>query len=374
MQNELSQLEGERGIPGVGVGRITKGKQVMFGVATAVLVLVMGALAVWQYNQAQGRKQAQAKRAHESTNNQKPTRTFLDLPKVEPVAAAPVAPVLPAPAPELPEAAAAKEKVTPPKPLDKSDSALMFDTGNHANKPGESSPVSLAEHEGYSNSDLGEQLRPTKTNGRKASLLHNRSLLLAKGAIINCVLQTKLVSTVSGMANCLTTRDVFSDDGKVLLIEAGSLLTGEYSAKSLRQGMARIFVMWSRIKTINGVVVNLDSSAVDPLGGAGLPGEIDTHFGERFGAALMLSLIDDVARGLTSSINNGDSGNNQFNFGGGGGNSSVQSMPGEALKYTINIPPTLYKNQGEEVAVYVSRDLDFSDVYSLQLGSLGAKP
>ena len=127
--------------------------------------------------------------------------------------------------------------------------------------------------------------------------------------------------------------------------------------------MARIFVLWDRVKTWNGVIINLDSPGTDQLGGAGLPGYIDTHFWERFGAALMLSLVDDVARGVTAGINDSANGNNQFNFGGGG--SGIQNMPAEALKYTINIPPTLYKNQGEQVAVYVARDLDFSSVYDV---------
>ena len=40
-------------------------------------------------------------------------------------------------------------------------------------------------------------------------------------------------------------------------------------------------------------------------------------------------------------------------------------MATEALKNTINIPPTLYKNQGEQVGIYIARDLDFSDVYDV---------
>ena len=32
---------------------------------------------------------------------------------------------------------------------------------------------------------------------------------------------------------------------------------------------------------------------------------------------------------------------------------------------SINIPPTLYKNQGEQVGIYVARDLDFSSVYDV---------
>ena len=36
------------------------------------------------------------------------------------------------------------------------------------------------------------------------------------------------------------------------------------------------------------------------------------------------------------------------------------------LQNTINVPIVLRKNQGEEVAVMVARDLDFSAVYRLK--------
>jgi type IV secretion system protein VirB10 len=74
----------------------------------------------------------------------------------------------------------------------------------------------------------------------------------------------------------------------------------------------------------------------------------------------MLSLVDDVASGLTQG---GGSGGGQFNFNSTG--DATSDMAAEALKSTINIPPTLYKNQGEQVGIYVARDLDFSSVYDV---------
>ena len=38
-----------------------------------------------------------------------------------------------------------------------------------------------------------------------------------------------------------------------------------------------------------------------------------------------------------------------------------------ATEQLINIPPTLTKNQGERVAIFVARDLDFATVYDLRL-------
>ena len=38
-------------------------------------------------------------------------------------------------------------------------------------------------------------------------------------------------------------------------------------------------------------------------------------------------------------------------------------MATEALKNSINIPPTGYVNQGTEIMVFVARDVDFSGLY-----------
>ena len=47
--------------------------------------------------------------------------------------------------------------------------------------------------------------------------------------------------------------------------------------------------------------------------------------------------------------------------------SNGQSIANTALQNTINIPPTLTKNQGDTVGLIVAHDLDFSDVYQLQV-------
>jgi type IV secretion system protein VirB10 len=162
------------------------------------------------------------------------------------------------------------------------------------------------------------------------------------------------------MTACVVTRNIYSDNGKVLLIERGSTVSGEYQA-NMRQGQERIFVLWSRIKTPHGVVINLDSPGTDPLGGAGLPGYVETHFWKRFGGAIMLSMVGDIGDWISNKASNGNPNRIQFDNTSDG----VQDMATEALRNTINIPPTLYKNQGEQVGIYVARDLDFSSVYDV---------
>jgi type IV secretion system protein VirB10 len=56
--------------------------------------------------------------------------------------------------------------------------------------------------------------------------------------------------------------------------------------------------------------------------------------------------------------------NNQVSF--SNTSDAAQEMAAKALENSINIPPTLYKNQGERVAIFVARDLDFRGVYGLE--------
>lgn len=52
-----------------------------------------------------------------------------------------------------------------------------------------------------------------------------------------------------------------------------------------------------------------------------------------------------------------------------GAQSSGNQIANTALENSINIPPTLRKNQGDSVSVFVAQDLDFSAVYRLRLGA-----
>ena len=46
--------------------------------------------------------------------------------------------------------------------------------------------------------------------------------------------------------------------------------------------------------------------------------------------------------------------------------SSSKDAASIAVENSINIKPTLYKNQGEIIKIFVARDVDFSTVYELR--------
>ena len=200
-------------------------------------------------------------------------------------------------------------------------------------------------------------LRPTKLEGSRAGNLGDRNFIVAMGASIPCVLETAMASDQPGFTSCVINRDVLSDNGRVVLMEKGTQVVGEYRG-GLQRGQKRLFVLWSRAKTPNGVIVTLASPATDALGRAGVDGYLDTHWWERFGSALLLSIVGDA----TSYV-----GSRESKAGAENTTSASQQAAAFAVEQSINIPPTLNKHQGELVSIFVARDLDFSGVYGLRV-------
>jgi type IV secretion system protein VirB10 len=210
--------------------------------------------------------------------------------------------------------------------------------------------------------ELQQKMQPLRLEASMAGKLGDRHYLLTQGSMIDCVLETRMITTQPGMTACYTTRDIYSANGRVVLLDRGSKVIGHYQG-GITQGQARIFVLWSRIETPKGIIINLDSPGTGSLGEGGVGGYVDTHFWERFGGAMLLSLIDDFSQGVTQRMANADN-KSQTNF--SSTTNNAQSMAAEALKNSINIPPTLYKNQGERISIFVARDLDFRSVYELK--------
>ena len=184
----------------------------------------------------------------------------------------------------------------------------------------------------------------------RAARLRGLGMLIMRGTSFTCALLTRVVSDIPGTTSCVVTEDVYSTDGTTVLVDRGAKLIGSYSG-SLRQGQARLAVMWERLQDTAGLVVELSSPASGPVGEAGVGGWVDRKWMERFGNALLISLVVDEAADRVPI-----------------GEQAEQTMGrafSELITQSLNIPPTLYKHQGEIVTVIAARDIDMSRVYRL---------
>jgi len=182
-----------------------------------------------------------------------------------------------------------------------------------------------------------------------AERFRNPSLTVPQGTVIPAVLETALDSTRAGGARALVQRDVLGFDGTRLLIPRGSRLYGEYEA-NLQAGQNRALVRWTRLIRPDGVTIALDSPSSDPLGRAGIRGKVDTKFLQRFGGAILQSVLDIGVGVAVSRATDG----------------VIVALPGALPNTRITDPqqiqPTLKVAHGTSVSVFVARDLDFASV------------
>ena len=236
---------------------------------------------------------------------------------------------------------------------------VLVNEGNLKEPDNETAEVQVA-HQGDIGGNTDEKsfnLQGTVFTPRVASQRGDKTLLLTRGTTIPCVLITKIVTDHAGITKCQATKDVWSANGKTVLIERGSVFMGEQTAAML-QGEARVAVRWTQLETPKGVLVQIDSPSVGKLGASGNEAWVNHHFWKRFGGSVMISLIGDLSAGLGKRLSK-----RQADVTFEQSNENAKSMAEEALRNSINIPPTGTINQGALLNIMVARDVDFKNVY-----------
>ena len=217
--------------------------------------------------------------------------------------------------------------------------------------PGEEGSAS-----GKGSTDFNDQLGHASIQTVRATMVADRNLLLSAGTVIPCTLQTAINSTQAGFVSCVINHDVYSENGRIVLLDKGTKVLGQYSG-GITQGQARLFVLWTRALTPRGVAIDLGSPAADSLGRAGLPGGVDTQFWARFGVGLVISVLEDASSIASRAV--------------AGEGTYTTQVPGQTaqtvLQNTMNVRPILKKNQGDTAAIFVAKDFDFRSVYDVGL-------
>lgn len=285
---------------------------------------------------------------------------------VQPAALAPPPPPVaaPTPAPNLFPVAAPTPAVTPtivatptvdPQAARRRAPSLVVDFGEQAapRPPGAATPGVNGRTTLNGDEQFASRVSTSQPERSRATLLRNQGSTVPQGAMIPAVLETALDSDLPGFARAVVSRDVRSFDGTQVLIPRGSRVIGEYRS-GVAQGASRAFVIWERVLRPDGVSIQIGSSGADELGRAGLAGRVDRHFFERFGGALLLSVISLGE----AALNSGNS--TQVVI---GSSSDASSLAGAASAFAPqNISPTIKVLQGTAIRIFVARDLDFTPV------------
>ncbi len=196
-------------------------------------------------------------------------------------------------------------------------------------------------------SDFASRIGGIGGGPARATVAVDPKTTVTQGTLIPAILETAINTDVPGYVRAVVSQDVRSFDGTRVLVPRSSRLIGQYQS-GLQAGQKRAYVIWTRVIRPDGVSVNLASPATGFDGTAGLPGKVDNHFFQRFGSAVLLSVVGGLAAAGT--------GGASLVLGGG------QSAAATAVQENSKIGPTVRVRQGEPIRVFTARDLDFSSV------------
>lgn len=320
-----------------------KGKSDALGLAAGVAVVaVLGMATLWGMNSA--RYNADRPRTPAVPQQQPGTAPVAPPAQLaNPPAPAPaIAPQgAPAPAPVL---AAAPQVNAAPAANPYAAPTMVFDS-SALPEPVGAGPV--GDGKGNTANDFASRIGGVGGGPAQAHADVDPKTTVTQGTMIPAILETAINTDVPGYVRAVVSQDVRSFDGSRVLVPRSSRLIGQYQS-GLQAGQKRAYVIWTRLIRPDGVSVALGSPAASFDGSTGLDGKVNSHFFQRFGSAMLLSVVGGLAAAGTGSAS--------IILGGG------QTAAGAAVQQNGDIGPTVRVRQGEPIRVFTARDLDFSRV------------
>ncbi|RFC61914.1 conjugal transfer protein [Fulvimarina endophytica] len=186
----------------------------------------------------------------------------------------------------------------------------------------------------------------------QAEVIANPSRTVPQGTLIQASLETALDSSLPGDIRAIVSENVHAFDGSRVLIPRGSRLVGRYQS-DIDLAQERVTIAWDRIILPSNQSFQISAYGGDQLGRAGVSGDVDTHFLERFGSAALLSIVSAGPSLATASLTDPDVVDTIEDVGGGFGGSTRS-----AIDESLSIEPTIRVPQGAAITVMVDRDLE----------------
>lgn len=327
-----------------------QGRSDALGLAAGVAIVTgLGAVAFWAMNSARLEGEAAPAPAPVAAVPAEtvPTAAGAVVLQPDPAQTGDMPAAMPQPVPEgAPVGAvmpATNPYASPTMVYDTSVSSRAFDVAAAA--PAAEAAVPAAT--GNSASDFASRVGGVGGGSAQARPIANPTTTVMQGTLIPAVLETAIDTNVPGFVRAIVSEDVRSFDGRRILVPRSSRLIGQYQS-GLQGGQKRAYVIWTRLIRPDGASVNLASPAIGFDGTTGLQGEVKSNFFQRFGSALLLSVVG----GLSAVASSGAT----VVLGGG------QSAAASAADRDGQIGPTVRVRQGEPIRVFTARDLDFSQV------------
>ncbi|WP_354125403.1 MULTISPECIES: TrbI/VirB10 family protein [unclassified Bradyrhizobium] len=221
--------------------------------------------------------------------------------------------------------------------------------------------------------DSGPQLASgSEVKTSVSRVIPDPSHTVVQGTIISAVLETAIHSELPGNVRAQVVEPVFALDGSRVLLPAGTILIGTVGDK-VQIEQRRVLIAWNRAITPDAKSIELGSAGADLLGRAGTEGNVDNRYGEKIGAGLIFSVVTAVSSTIPALAGSNRSSNiSRLPNRTGGTGPASSNTTGQAVSNVaatiggqgrpivdeyFSLPPVIRVPQGEEVRVFVNRDL-----------------
>ncbi len=188
---------------------------------------------------------------------------------------------------------------------------------------------------------------------------------LKRGSVIPATLVTGINSDLPGRITAQVSQNVFdSATGRQLLIPQGSKLFGRYDS-SISFGQDRVLVIWTDIIFPDGATLQIGGMAgTDAAGYGGFTDQVDNHYFETFGSAILVALIGaGTEMMLPQDRNTSGSANSAEDAARRSFAESFGQISEQTVSKNMDVQPTLKIRPGYQFNVLVDRDIVFPKAY-----------
>lgn len=174
-----------------------------------------------------------------------------------------------------------------------------------------------------------------------------------RGRSIPMVTVGDISTAIAGEFRAMVSEDVY-DDQRNLTIPRGSEVIGAANS-SVRVGQEKVMLAATWLYLPSGAKIPLGGmQGMDPMGTNGVTGEVNNHFVKMFGSAMAIGVIDRLANGASSGVQNYGYGQTS---GQGGMTQILVNTANTILRRNQNIPPTIDVGAGTPFSIFVKHDI-----------------
>lgn len=197
-----------------------------------------------------------------------------------------------------------------------------------------------------------DDYRPQGLEPNESSYPVDRSRMITEDMRIPAILEDSINSQIPGRAIAVINRDVYSANGKFVVLPAYSKIICAYESLE-KQGQTRLALKCRRIIRPDGVSITLiDAQAADQMGRNGLVGKIDYRLWQRYGGAFLVAGISAIAQagsGMTRSraVDQGATNLSQ----------NLGQVTSQFLEEAIDIKPVITIAAGSRIQIIPQNDI-----------------